>query len=113
MENNVLAWSKALQMGLNPMAYPFEMKLVPTGLVVARLDFKIWAKKVMGINGFFSQEGGLKFQITVFLNKELRNYQFRKDGVDFAFCPLDCRYELKIGMRRDRPFLESLKCLEI
>lgn len=112
MENNVLSWGKALEMGLRPKDYPFEMKLIPTGIVVARLDFKIWAKKVMGINGFFSQEGGLKFQITVFLNKQFRNYQLNRETIDFAFCSLNCRYELKIGMRKDKPFLESLKCLE-
>jgi hypothetical protein len=112
MENNVLAWRKASQMGLRPKDYPYEKKLVPTGMVVARLDFKIWAKKVMGINGYFSQEGGLRFQLTVFLNKRLRNYKLNNEAIDFAFCSVDCRYELKIGIRKDRPFLESIRCLE-
>lgn len=100
MKGNVLAWGKALQMGLRPKDYPFELKLIPTGIVVARLDFKIWAKNVMGINGYFSQEGGLRFQLTVFLNKQLRNYQLNKETIDFSFCPVDSRYELKIGIKK-------------
>ncbi|MGN7820658.1 hypothetical protein ACTJJB_11030 [Chitinophaga sp. 22536] len=113
MENNVLAWGKALEIGLRPKDYPYESKMIPTGLVVARLDFKIWAKKVMGINGYFSQEGGLRFQLTVFLNKRLRNYTLNSESLDFAFCPVDYRYELKIGIRKGRPFLESIRCLEL
>jgi len=111
MQNNVLAWGKALQMGLRPKDFPYNADLVPTGLVVARLDFKIWAKKAMGINGYFSQEGGLRFQLTVFLNKRLRNYTLNNGSLDFAFCPVDCRYELKIGLRKGRPFLDSIRCL--
>ncbi|MBS0027106.1 hypothetical protein [Chitinophaga hostae] len=113
MESNVLAWSKALQMGLHTKEYPYSITSVPTGIVVARLDFKIWAKKIMGINGFFSQQGGLRFQLTVFLNKQLKNYQLNRETVDFASCPVNSLYELKIGVRKDRPYLESIQCLEL
>ncbi len=63
MENNVLSWNIALEKGLEPRLYPYTAEHVPVGKYEAVLDFKIWAKKAMGICCYFTQRNtGIKFQ---------------------------------------------------
>ncbi|MFY0256465.1 hypothetical protein ACDQ55_21225 [Chitinophaga sp. 30R24] len=112
MKNNVMAWETAITKGYQPKEYRFEAAYVPVGLVIARLDFKIWAKKVMGINGYFSQNDGKKFLLTVLLNPRLKNYQINKDQIDFSFCQIDCIYELRIGLRKEKITVEAIRYAE-
>lgn len=94
MERNVLPWSKALEMGHEPRNYPYSFDDVPTGEFEAVLDFKIWAKKVMGINCYFTQsETGKKFRLTVYCHGY---YRVWKEEMDFATCPVNRKYRIKV-----------------
>lgn len=81
MENNVLSWHKALAQGYQPGLYDFQE--VSVGRYLARLDFKIWAKKVMAINCYFTQtDTGRKIQLTVYCN-ESGHYRLGSCAIDF------------------------------
>ena len=61
MENNVLSGNVALEKGHEPRLYPYTAEHVPVGSYQAVLDFKIWAKKAMGICCYFTQRNtGIK-----------------------------------------------------
>ncbi|TXJ24906.1 MAG: hypothetical protein E6Q24_15270 [Chitinophagaceae bacterium] len=103
MAGNVLSWARALQMGYEPRLYHYQPGDVPMSEVDAVLDFKVWAKKVMGINCYFTQAStGKKFQLTVYLNKGKGNYRLTNGEVDFSQCPCGVLYRLRIGIIQDR-----------
>jgi hypothetical protein len=97
MENNVMSWNQALRAGHNPSEYPFIATLVPTGQFEAMLDFKIWAKKTMGICCYFTQQSsGRKFQLTVYRRKEDERYMLDGCEIDFATCETEMDYILSV-----------------
>lgn len=84
MESNVLAWNVALEKGYEPRLYSYATADVPLGVYEAALDFKIWAKKAMGIGCYFTQKDtGAKFQITVYLRQTDKAYLLDEGSVDF------------------------------
>jgi hypothetical protein len=103
MAGNVLSWARALRMGYEPRLYHYQPGDVPTSEVEAVLDFKVWAKKVMGINCYFTQVStNKKFQLTVYLNKEKGNYRLTNGEVDFSQCPCGALYKLRVAVFQDR-----------
>ena len=94
MASNVFPWKDALAKGLNPGLYSYSD--VPLGEYDAILDFKIWAKKVMAINCYFTQtDTGKKIQLTVYCN-EAGIYKPGKSEVNFANCEIGRTYRINV-----------------
>ena len=94
MASNVLVWKDALAKGFKPGLYPYQD--VPSGEYDATLDFKIWAKKVMAINCYFTVIlTGQKIQLTVFC-QEAGRYKLLNSMVDFKACPTEAVYLIKV-----------------
>ncbi|MEJ0103727.1 MAG: hypothetical protein WDO19_14745 [Bacteroidota bacterium] len=88
MAGNVLSWPSALRMGYEPWLYSYMAGDIPTGEFKAVLDFKIWAKKVMGINCYFTQAGtGKKFPLTVYPSATTKAYKAGSNRINFYDCP--------------------------
>lgn len=95
MPGNVLSWGVALRKGFEPGLYEFTPEAVPLGMVEAVLDFKIWAKNVMGINCYFTDVATRKkFQLTVYLSNRLRLYRLGSGEIDFYDCPTERIYRI-------------------
>jgi len=99
MATNVLSWGVALDKGFEPSEYPYTIDKVPLGEYEAILDFKIWAKKVMGICCYFTQVvSGKKFQLTVYCKGRTGAYKIIEGcGIDFTSCPIGTAYKIKVG----------------
>jgi len=107
-----MSWNQGLRAGHNPSEYPFIATLVPTGQFEARLDFKIWAKKIMGICCYFTdQRSGRKFQLTVYRRKEDERYMLDGCEIDFATCEIDTCYNISVAINlKGRPaFVNALR----
>jgi hypothetical protein len=97
---NVKSWSIALEQGCQPREYPFSNDAVPLGVILAVLDFKIWAKKTMGIGCYFSEEKtGRKFQLTVYRDKSDHRYRIKDCPLDFACCPAGPGYLYRLEVQ--------------
>lgn len=72
---------------------------IPVGEYDAKLDFKIWAKKIAGICCYFTQQDtGIKFQLTVYRRRLDALYQLDSCDVDFKTCPVSTLYRIKVGL---------------
>lgn len=99
MGTNVLSWNQALGMGHHPALYPFIATLVPTGKFEAVLDFKVWAKKTMGICCYFTHaETEKKFQLTVYRRKSDEKYMLDGSEIDFSTCDVACIYRVWVDI---------------
>lgn len=99
MENNVLSWTKALNMGFNPSAYPYQTSAIPIGEFTAVLDFKIWAKKVIAIACYFTlPDANVRFQVTIYHRTGI-GYKIAKEGVDFTTCKTGKAYRITTAIR--------------
>lgn len=109
MRGNVLSWQAAIRRGYRPNLYGYAAHTVPVGEVQAVLDFKIWAKKVMAINCYFTQTGtGLPFQLTVYCQQGKYGVQ----DLDFAVCPVNRLYRLwTVVDRKERVKLIAAKII--
>jgi len=97
MEKNVLTWNQALSMGRHPGLYPFIATLVPIGKFEAVLDFKVWAKKAIGICCCFTQtQTGRKFQVTVYRRQRDKRYMLEGSEIDFSTADTGCNYRVWI-----------------
>jgi 3,4-dihydroxy-2-butanone 4-phosphate synthase len=97
MERNVLTWNQALAAGFQPGLYPFIATLVPTGELEAVLDFKVWAKKTMGICCYFTHtETARKFQLTVYRRKSDERYMLDACEIDFTTCETGASYMVSV-----------------
>jgi len=96
MAGNVVSWGTAIRKGYTPGLYTYEGDQVPMGAFAAVLDFKIWAKKVLGINCYFTAIGsGQKFQLTVYCQRETGLYRIRGGQLDFTQCPVKGTYSIR------------------
>lgn len=92
---NVMSWNKALEAGYEPRLYPFDQ--VAPGEYIAVLDFKIWAKKTMGIACYFtSQADGTFFQLTVYRRQSDHQYKLNGCDIDFTTCPTGVAYSVTV-----------------
>jgi hypothetical protein len=97
MENNVLSWGVALEKGYEPRLYPYTLEHIPIGEYEAILDFKIWAKKAVGISCYFTErDTGAKFQLTVFRRQGDKLYKLDKSDIDFKTCDTDSGYKITV-----------------
>lgn len=92
---NVLTWKQALAQDHCPSSYTYLFEGVPLGEYQAMLDYKIWAKKLMAINCYFTQATtGIKIQLTVYCN-EAGIYHL--GATDFATCPVQKIYLIRVA----------------
>ncbi len=99
MKSNVLSWGQALEKGYEPRLYPYQSEHIPLGEYNAKLDFKIWAKKIPGVCCYFiQQDTGIKFQLTVYRRRSDEVYQLEGCDIDFKICPISCIYHIKVGL---------------
>lgn len=110
MSCNVLAWNEALNRGHLPRLYGYTPGEIPTGEFCAVLDCKIWAKKVIGINCYFSHfDTGQKFQLTVYFNLSSKGYYINSGNVDFSSCAIGKVYYLIVRLDvKGQPFLKHI-----
>ena len=77
--------------------YPFIATLVPTGQFEAKLDFKIWARKTMGICCYFTQQrSGRKFKLTVYRRNNDERYMLDGCEIDFTTCETGILYMVSV-----------------
>lgn len=113
MENNVMSWGVALEKGYEPRLYPFTIEHVPLGEYEALLDFKIWAKKTMGICCYFTQkETRIKFQLTVFRRPKDKLYMIKGCDLDFTVCAANALYLISVGLngKQNITFKNAVAC---
>ena len=96
MKNNVLSWNIAIEKGLNPSLYPYTAEHIPVGEYDAILEFKIWAKKIMGVCCYFTQtRTGKRLQLTVYRQPQTKMYTLDNcSEINFAESPVGCPYHL-------------------
>lgn len=95
MSGNVQTFNEAIAAGYEPRSYLYDTAHLPTGIVHAFLDFKIWTKSGAGITCFFREEKtARKFRLTVFRRKDNEQYILDDGKIDFRVCPLNILYQL-------------------
>lgn len=96
--NNVYSYSDAVQKGLKPKTYTYDKKLIPLGKFEAKLDFKIWGKKVLCVNCYFNKvDTDQSFIISVYKNRAKdEEYFVGECSINFKTCADDQLYEITI-----------------
>jgi len=98
MTRNVLSWGVAIKKGFPVWLYSYAFEAVPFGEFEAVLDCKVWAKKVMGINCYFTQlTTEKKFCVTVYCHHETGQYKLKDCDTDFTTCPLMKTYVVNLA----------------
>ena len=91
---------RCLRERYEPKLYPYTVDHIPLGEYTAMLDFKIWAKKAMGICCYFTQtDSGRKFQLTVFRRQKDKLYALNESSLDFKFCASNSLYNISISLK--------------
>ncbi len=113
MENNVLSWNVALEKGLEPRLYPYTAEDVSVGKYEAVLDFKIWAKKAMGICCYFTQRNtGIKCQLTVYRRQKDKLYMTDESDIDFKVCSDKTPYLICVNLNgKQNPAIKACKLM--
>jgi len=95
MENNVLSWGHILSTKTDLTIYAWQNEEIPVGKFSAVLDFKVWSKKVTGINCYFRiVDSGKLIRLTLFRMKD-RSYRLDETGIDFLYCPAGDIYTIE------------------
>jgi hypothetical protein len=103
MERNVLSIRAALEKGYEPRLYSYDAGRIPLGEIDAVLDFKIWSKRIIAINAYFTKKGtGDKFVVTIYCNHKTGRYSLPGSTVDFGGCPVACLYRLRVEVNGGR-----------
>ncbi len=98
--NSVLTLRKAMELGFRLNDYTYKFDQIPTGEFLARLDLKIWSKRIMAINGYFtSLEKNEKFQLTVYCLYETGRYMLPGGNIEFLSCNTGVVYQVMIHRR--------------
>jgi hypothetical protein len=97
MERNVYSFKVAIAKDYEPRLYCYEPDKIPLGVFDARLDFKIWSKRIIAINCYFTRiDTDERLVVTVCCNHETSRFQLSQSTVDFSQCPTDRIYRLQI-----------------
>jgi hypothetical protein len=100
MHRNVLSFRAALEKGYEPRLYSYDPARIPLGEMEAMLDFKIWSKRIIAINCYFTKtDTGEKFVLTVYGHPKTGRYTLPGSTLDFGQCPIDCSYNVMVGRK--------------
>lgn len=100
---NVVSWATALRNNFSPGNYTVNSSEIPQGKITAFLDCKIWAKKIMAINCYFTAIClDKKFQLTVFCDFKNGIYKLPGSQINFATCPINNEYDIDIRCGPDK-----------
>lgn len=92
-----MSWGVGLGLGYEPGLYSYNPADVPAGITEATLDFKIWVKKIAGVNCYFTEKGtGRKFVLTVYRDRKTERYRIQGSELDFTDCPLGRTYTVTV-----------------
>ncbi|HZH97188.1 MAG TPA: hypothetical protein VEY06_14950 [Flavisolibacter sp.] len=96
MQRNVFSFKVAIAKGCEPRLYSYDPGKMPLGVFDARLDCKIWSKRIIAINCYFIRiDTEERFVVTVYCNRETSRFQLSHSTVDFSQCPTGEIYCLK------------------
>jgi hypothetical protein len=88
MEKDVFSWKVAISKGYEPRLYTYDANQIPIGEYEVRLDFKIWSKKLLAINCYFTKiDTGNKFVLPVYCHSKTGQYTVKDTDLNFALCP--------------------------
>jgi hypothetical protein len=97
MKKNVCSFKVAIGKGYEPRLYVYDAETIPLGTLKASLDFKIWSKRILAINCYFTKiDTDERFVVTVYCNHEMSRFQLSDSTVDFSRCPTGEIYRLQI-----------------
>lgn len=97
MERNVQSFGMAINSGYNPLDYIFDPEKILVGEYDAVLDFKIWSKRIIGINCYFTKLlTKEKIQLTVYGNKNTGMYVVPGTAIDFTSCAVGIVYHISV-----------------
>ena len=110
MERKVWSFIAAIQYGFEPRSYIYDPKQIPLGEFDAVLDFKIWSKRVMAINGYFTKvTTGEKFTLTIYCDNQFGKYMIKASPIDFSDCATGQAYRILITMNsKYKPVLSKV-----
>lgn len=92
---NVYSWNPALDAGCNPRDYSYLPEDIPKGKYLVKLDFKIWAKKAVAINCYFTKVGsGEKIILAVY--RDYKTEKYACGEIDFSKSPTDKAYNIEV-----------------
>lgn len=98
---NVCTWAEAARRQLPFGLFTYDQAKIPAGEITAELQFKIWSKKLMAVNCYFrAVESDEQFMLTVFCNR--RGYYLHNQTLDFATCPTNVLYRIRIDVINNR-----------
>jgi len=99
LTRNVSSFKQALKAGHNPQQYSYDPTLIPSDVFDARLDFKIWSKRILAINCYFTRiTTGEQFVLSVYCNKQTGQYSIGST-LNFSSCPTDTIYRLNVDRK--------------
>ena len=99
MESNVLSWNQALEKGNEPRLYSYLAANISLGEYEAKLDFKVWPRKISGICCYYTQmDTGVKFQLTVYRRQKDELYMIEGCDIDFKTANYPAYYHIKVDL---------------
>lgn len=102
MEHNVYSFRVAILKGYQLHLYTYNPQQIPTGEFVAIFDYKIWSKRIIAINCYFTKMNtGERFVVTVYCNKQTGKYTVPGSTIDFSHCQTGLAYRVII-FKNDR-----------
>lgn len=105
---NVMTWQAALDAGFEPRNYPYAVAEIEEGDYRCRLDFKVWSKKVMAINCYFTVLcSDKKIQLTVYRRKD-KIYALVGSELDMAESACEEIYDLVCVHKNGRVSLQQI-----
>jgi len=98
MKRNVYSFKVAITKGYEPRLYCYEPDKIPLGVFDARLDFKIWSKRIIAINCYFTRlDTEESFVVTVYCSHETSRFQLQFSTIDFSSCPTGEIYAVQVN----------------
>lgn len=98
MERNVMSWGVAIAKGHEARLYTYDSMQIPIGEFAAVLDFKIWSKRIIAINCYFTKtDSDERFVVTVNCNNQSGRFQLPGCDVNFADCAAGIHYRIEIA----------------
>lgn len=100
MESNVMSWGSIVDNDIDLKGYAWQTSNIPIGSFEAVFDFKVWSKKISGINCYFTlKETGQQISLTLFRMKD-ETYRLYEGGIDFRDCPTQVPYRIETALNR-------------